>query len=79
MIRALGGRAAVTDDGLVIDGGPIRGGTVDGRNDHRIVMAAAILATVAEGPVTVTDSEAVAKSYPEFFEHFAALGGKADV
>ena len=79
MIRALGGRAAATDDGLVIDGGPIRGGTVDGRNDHRIVMAAAILATVAEGPVTVTDSEAVAKSYPEFFEHFAALGGKVDV
>ena len=79
MIRALGGRAAATDDGLVIDGGPIRGGTVDGRSDHRIVMAAAILATVAEGPVTVTDSGAVAKSYPEFFEHFAALGGKADV
>ena len=79
MIRALGGRAAATDDGLVIDGGPIRGGTVDGRSDHRIVMAAAILATVAEGPVTVTASEAVAKSYPEFFEHFAALGGKADV
>ena len=79
MITSLGGNARATDDGLVIDGGPIRGGTVDGRNDHRIVMAASILATVADGPVTITDAEAVAKSYPDFFDHFRALGGRADV
>lgn len=73
MIIALGGRAVETEEGLIIDGGPIRGGTVQGYNDHRIVMAAAILATVAEGPVTITDSEAVAKSYPAFFEDFYRL------
>ena len=79
MINALDGHAVVTEDGLIIDGGAIRGGTVDGRNDHRIVMAAAILATRAEGPVTITGAEAVAKSYPDFFEHFKVLGGKFDV
>ena len=78
MISALGGRVRVTGDGLIIDGGAVHGGTVDGRNDHRIVMAAAILATVADGDVTVTGAKAVAKSYPDFFEHFAALGGKID-
>ena len=80
MIAALGGRVGVTADGLVIDGGtPLRGGTVNGANDHRIVMAAAILATRAEGPVTITDAQAVSKSYPDFFEHFQALGGVIDV
>ena len=80
MINALGGQAAVTSDGLVIDGGrPLHGGTVDGVNDHRIVMAAAILATCADGPVTIAGAEAVNKSYPDFFRDFKQLGGHAHV
>ena len=42
-------------------------------------MAAAIAATAASGPVTITDAQAVAKSYPAFFEDFTALGGIAHV
>ena len=80
MLAALGGTVEITGDGLVIDGGaPLHGGTVDGVNDHRIVMAAAVLATRADGPVTIRDAQAVSKSYPDFFKHFAALGGKCDV
>ena len=80
LLRALGGSADELDDGLVICGGrPFSGGTVNGCNDHRIVMAAAIAATVAEGPVTVTDAQAVDKSYPSFFDAFNALGGLAHV
>ena len=72
--------SAFSGDGLVIDGGgPLHGGVIDGMNDHRIVMAGAVLATRAEGPVTILGAEAVNKSYPEFFEHFQALGGKVDV
>ena len=80
LLNALGGRAEATEDGLLIEGRrPLHGGAVDGRNDHRIVMAAAIAATVADGPVTITDAQAVAKSYPDFFRDFIALGGLADV
>ena len=80
IINALGGDARTTADGLVVEGGkPLHGGVVEGRNDHRIVMAAAILATRADGPVTITDAQAVSKSYPDFFSHFRALGGKVDV
>ena len=80
MIRALGGRVEVREDGLAIDGGaPLNGGTVDGANDHRIVMAAAILATRAGGPVTITGAEAVGKSYPDFFRDFEKLGGNVHV
>ncbi len=80
MLTALGGAVEIMPDGLVIDGGrPLTGGTVDGFGDHRIVMAAAILATRADGPVTITGAQAVSKSYPDFFEHFRALGGSVDV
>lgn len=80
MIGNLGGQVKITADGLIIDGGrPLRGGRVDGMNDHRIVMAAAILAARAGGPVTVSDAQAVSKSYPDFFNHFKALGGIVDV
>ena len=80
MINALGGDCRVTGDGLVIEGGQaLTGGTVDGANDHRIVMAAAILATRASGDVRILGAEAVSKSYPDFFEHFRRLGGNADV
>lgn len=84
LLHALGHRCKVTGDGLVIDGGPpepceapIR--TVDGANDHRIVMAAAVAAAFADRPVRVTGVEAVEKSYPGFFRDFKALGGQCHV
>jgi len=74
----------ITPDGLVIHGGSpapcdaaVR--TVDGANDHRIVMAAAVAAAFADRPVRVTGAEAVEKSYPDFFRDFEALGGIVDV
>ena len=74
-IRALGGKAEEMPDGLVIHGAKLTGGTVNGMNDHRVVMSAAIAATVCAGPVTILGAEAVQKSYPHFWRDFEALGG----
>ena len=41
-------------------------------------MAAAIAGSVADGPVTILGAQASDKSYPGFFEKFAALGGRAE-
>jgi 3-phosphoshikimate 1-carboxyvinyltransferase len=68
LLRALGGSVCETEDGLIIEGRAPTGGTVDGANDHRIVMSAAIAALRASGEVTILGAEAVAKSYPTFFE-----------
>ncbi len=69
MLRALGGSVEEREDGLLIHGGaPLSGGTVEGAGDHRIVMSAAVAALLCDGPVTITDAEAVKKSYPLFFE-----------
>lgn len=77
LIRDLGGDAEEREDGMVIRGKPLlRGGTVEGCNDHRIVMAAAIAATNCTEPVIINGAEAVNKSYPGFFRDYKELGGK---
>lgn len=76
-VCALGGRAHVEGDDLVIEGvARLAGGTVDAANDHRIAMMAAIMATHAMGPVTIGGAQCVEKSYPAFWDDYAALGGR---
>jgi len=49
------------------------GRPVDACGDHRIAMAAAVMACSADRPVTVEGAECVAKSYPGFWEDFEGL------
>ena len=80
MIRALGGNATETDDGIIISGKPfLTGGETDSFNDHRIAMAAAVASLKCKGDVIIRNANAVNKSYPSFFDDFNKLGGKADV
>ena len=79
-LNHLGGKVREMPDGLIIDGvETLHGGTVEGCNDHRIVMAFAIAALKADGPVTITDAQSINKSYPSFFTDFNQLGGNANV
>ncbi len=69
LLRALGGEVEEREDGLLIHGGkPLSGGCVNGANDHRIVMSAAVAALCCSGEVIISDAEAVEKSYPSFFD-----------
>jgi len=80
VINALGGRITERTDGLIIEGVPgLKGGNVSGCNDHRIVMALAAASCVCESSVEISGCEAVNKSYPEFWDDFAAVGGKVRI
>ncbi len=80
MLRVVGAEAEETDDGIIIKGKiDLHGGKVDGYNDHRIVMSASILSTLCNGNIEITDSNAVEKSYPDFFADFNKIGGNANV
>ena len=69
LLRDLGGDVEEREDGLVIHGKKtLKGGNACGANDHRIVMSAAVASLICEQPVTISDAEAVKKSYPSFFE-----------
>ena len=67
-------------DGLLIrgsgpDGEPrgLRGSTVDGRSDHRVVMALAIAGLGARGTTTIDTAEAVDITFPGFFRILEGL------
>ena len=51
--------------------------SLSGHNDHRIVMSLAVLATLTGG--VIEGAEAVAKSFPDFFERIASLGIQLEV
>ena len=78
LLRAIGGKADELPDGLTVYGGQLSGGIVDAKNDHRLVMAAAIAALRCKAPVRIIGAEAVNKSYPAFFDDYRALGGIAE-
>ena len=74
--RALGINADEHPDGFIVHGpaaGAARprrphGGTADACGDHRMAMAFAIAALAAEAPSTILGADAVAISYPGFFD-----------
>jgi 3-phosphoshikimate 1-carboxyvinyltransferase len=69
-LRALGIRAEARDDGFRVRGVPTRpkGGGVDPVGDHRIAMVGAIAGVTSREGVEVKGAEAVAVSFPGFFE-----------
>jgi 3-phosphoshikimate 1-carboxyvinyltransferase len=78
--RRLGIAADEQTDGFVVHGGGARpaGGVADAHGDHRMAMAFAIAALAADRPSTIEGADAVAISYPSFFEtleRLAAPGG----
>lgn len=76
-LNKIGGQVREKPDGLVIDGvDSFTGGIVDSWNDHRIAMSMAVASIKCQQPLIVQGAEAVAKSYPNFWEDFAALGGQ---
>ncbi len=75
MINALGGNAIADENTLTVTPGQYHSCTIDAVGDHRIAMAAAIGATVADGPVTILGAQCVSKSYPDFWQIYKNLGG----
>ncbi len=80
MLRTMGAGVRAEWDTLRVRGGrQLRGNlTVDARHDHRMVMLASIAALAADGPVTVADTDALAKSWPDYLDTYRALGGQAE-
>lgn len=64
----------VFENDVTVHGGQLKAPTetLCGHNDHRIVMALALLCSITGG--SIDDSQAVAKSYPDFFEKIKLLG-----
>ena len=76
-LKACGVEVDEGPDWLSITGNPaqIPGGvTIKSHMDHRIAMAFLVLGLVANAPITVTDADMIATSYPGFMDDMAGLG-----
>ena len=69
-LKGLGAHIRALPDGFVVRGVPtrLRGGTLDSRGDHRIAMLGAVAGLASREGVEVKGAEAVAVSFPSFFE-----------
>jgi len=73
-LRALSVPVEESEDGAVIHGGKLYGGTVNSCGDHRIAMSFAVAGTIAEWAVQIQDTASVATSFPGFSDCLASLG-----
>jgi 3-phosphoshikimate 1-carboxyvinyltransferase len=75
-LSQLGADIEATEDGMIIRGKTklkANNMVVDSYGDHRIGMMLAIAACITEGELTLNRPEAIAVSYPNFFEHLQLL------
>jgi 3-phosphoshikimate 1-carboxyvinyltransferase len=77
ILSAMKIRSWIDGDDMYIEGGRACSTVVSSRNDHRIAMMAAVMAIASGGEVTIKGAEAVAKSFPEFYESLTQLGALA--
>jgi 3-phosphoshikimate 1-carboxyvinyltransferase len=61
-------------DGLQVRGGPVSGGIVASRGDHRVAMSFAVLGARASSPIAIRDVQNVATSFPGFVATARAAG-----
>ncbi len=73
-LRVLGVDVQDTKNGLVVRGGRIQGGNVDGHGDHRVAMAFVVAGLIADGPVQVRNCRNISTSYPSFVRDLRTLG-----
>ncbi len=73
-LSKMGVKVKETKDGLIVEGGRLKGGIVDAHGDHRVFMALAVAGLVADGETVVVGEESVDVSYPEFIEDMVKLG-----
>ncbi len=69
----MGINIVLENDEMIIEGGAIKSAEVSSHHDHRIAMAAAVAALGADGNITITEADAINKSYPLFFEDLMQL------
>ncbi|MGB5329011.1 MAG: 3-phosphoshikimate 1-carboxyvinyltransferase, partial [Gammaproteobacteria bacterium] len=78
-MRKLGIKVDETPDGAVVHGGRFTGGEVESFHDHRVAMALAMAATIADGEVLIRGVDNVDTSFPGFSKTLMGAGARIEV
>lgn len=78
-LKKLGGGLIFLDNSITVPKQELKNTniTLDGHNDHRIVMAMSVILSKLGGQIN--GCEAVKKSYPEFFKDILKLGAEVEI
>ena len=77
-LQTLGIKVESLPDGMIINGGILRGGEVNSYSDHRIAMAFSIAGILAEGTIKIRNCNNVKTSFPNFVELANEVGMHID-
>jgi len=73
-LRLLGVDVQTRADGMIVQGGELRGGEVNSFGDHRIAMAFVVAGAVARESIIIHDCANVETSFPNFLDLANQLG-----
>lgn len=77
-LKKMGADIMELPDGLVISQSDLKGATVHGYDDHRMVMALTLAGMAASGETIIDKAESVNVTYPGFFDDFVKLGANLE-
>ena len=80
-LRLFGVEVDELEDGMIVSGPAVLKTpdvAIDSHGDHRIAMSLAILNSFSDGALAIENVGCVDTSYPEFWQHMEALGGKVE-
>ncbi|MHB8093220.1 MAG: 3-phosphoshikimate 1-carboxyvinyltransferase [Syntrophales bacterium] len=78
-LTKMGGHFEETHDTLTVFHSDLKAARIDGRHDHRIVMATTVAALTASGKTEISDAEYCGVSFPNFYELMVSLGAKIEI
>jgi 3-phosphoshikimate 1-carboxyvinyltransferase len=78
-LTKMGGRFEETPDTLTIYQSDLKAAKINGRHDHRIIMATSVAALIADGISEISDAEYCGVSFPNFYELMTSLGAKMEL
>lgn len=78
-LTKLGTKTEELPDGLIVHGGKLKAAELNGRGDHRIVMALCLAAMAMDEPCTIDTAEAMNVTFPDFVKLMTQLGADIDL
>ena len=78
-LKKIGADVEELPDGLIIRPSRLTAANLDGRSDHRIVMALSLAGMALEGTTTIDSAEAVNVTFPGYVVLMKALGAKIEM
>jgi 3-phosphoshikimate 1-carboxyvinyltransferase len=77
-LTKMGAQIEELEDGLIISSSKLKGAKLHGYRDHRMVMALAIAGMGASSETVIDSADAVAITYPGFYDDFRSLGANLE-